>query len=97
MSENLQETALPIKPEIRPRTPDEILAHGDAMVRFTLAIIIGLAIATLTFGGIFVWFKDPQYSRELWVIIGPIISGAIQGAIGFLAGQHHRASRKKHR
>ncbi len=75
----------------RPR-PSTILAEGEVRIQVTIARFIGAIIIVLALGGLIFTFVNPAEAKSLWVIIGPIISGGISGAIGFLDGKKHASS-----
>jgi hypothetical protein len=77
---------------------EEISAHGDVSVRLAIIRVVTIVTAVLATGGIAAWFWKPENAKELWVIIGPIISGAVSGSIGFIAGERasgRTSNRKK--
>jgi hypothetical protein len=76
------------------KTPDVIHAEGDVWTRLAVVIFVTIIVSILALGGIIAWLKDPTTAKDLWVIIGPIISGAVLGVIGFIAGERRGASKK---
>jgi hypothetical protein len=54
-----------------------------------------IAISLLIIGGFVVWALAPANGKDLWVIIGPIISGTLSGSIGFLAGESQAGRKNK--
>ena len=66
---------------------EEISAHGDVRVRVAIIRLVTIVTAVLALGGVAAWFWKPENAKELWIIIGPIISAAVSGLIGFLAGE----------
>ena len=68
-----------------------INAHGDVKTRIGVLWLIGVVCSLLILGGFVVIFVRPESTKDVWVIIGPIISAAISGTVSFLAGQ--RASK----
>ena len=72
-------------------TTGMIQAHGEVKTRIGVLWLIGVVCSLLILGGFAVIFVRPELTKDVWVIIGPIISAAISGTVSFLAGQ--RASK----
>ena len=64
-----------------------IVANGDVAVRLAVVRFVSVIMSVLALGGVIAWLIDPESAKELWKIIGPIISGVVLVAIGFIAGQ----------
>jgi len=79
-------------PTVAPQKPRTILAEGEIKIQVTIAWFVGSIIIMLTLGGLIFNFVNPPEAKNLWVIIGPIISGGISGALGFLAGKKHASN-----
>lgn len=45
----------------------------------------------LTAGGLIAYFVNPDKAKDLWLIIGPIISASVSGVTGYFIG--HRTKR----
>ncbi len=76
-------------------TPRQITAAGDIRVQVTIIWIVGIIVAILAIGAIVFTFYNPGESKNLWVIVGPIISATITGVLGFLAGKRQTNSKTK--
>lgn len=74
----------------QPRTIKEIHAHGDVKTRIGILIFIGIATCLLIIGGFLVFFIRPEIAKDVWVIIGPIISASITGTISYLLGERSK-------
>ena len=75
------------------KTPAHIEAEGNIQIRMSVIKWIGILCAILAIGGLIAYCIYPDKAKDIWVIVGPILSGAITGMIGFLAGERN-ASRK---
>lgn len=64
-----------------------IHAEGEIKTRIGVLWLIGVVCSLLIVGGFAVIFVRPESTKDVWVIIGPIISAAISGTVSFLAGQ----------
>lgn len=66
----------------------------DINVQLAVIIMVGVVLVILTVGGVVAFLYNSDGAKDLWVIIGPIISAAITGFIGFLAGKRYGASNR---
>jgi hypothetical protein len=73
-------------------TSDNIRAHGDVKARIGVLWLVGAILGILAIGGICAFFFKPDNAKDIWVIIGPIISAGITGTVAFLSGE--RSGRK---
>lgn len=78
----------------KPKTPGQIraqgevdLAHGDLNVKKLVLKINGALAGLLILIGGAAFFINPDNSKDVWVIIGPLIATSISGTIGFLTGE----------
>ena|SRR5437764_542882 len=80
-----------IQPSSGSATPQtstqEILAYGDINIRLALIKLVFWVVLLLTAAGIAAFFIYPDRFKDFWVVIGPIISGAVVGALGYIAGE----------
>lgn len=67
-------------------TVDAIKAHGEVKTKVAVIWLVGIITAILAIGGLFSFYHDPEKSKDLWVIIGPIIAAGITGGIAYLVG-----------
>ena len=68
-------------------TPAQIRAQGEVKTRIGVLWLVGIICTILgIFGGIS-FIVSPQNAKDVWVIIGPILSSAITGTIAFLTGE----------
>lgn len=65
------------------QNPEVIKAQGQARSNYAQIIVIGVILGILALGGITDWLLKPESAKDMWVVIGPIISAGI----GFLAGK----------
>jgi len=73
--------------QIKPQTPAQIKAHGEVKTRIGVLWFIGaVCISLIIIGGI-AMIVNPEQSKDVWVIIGPILSSAVMGTIAFLTGE----------
>lgn len=71
----------------KPKTPAQIRAAGDVKVKVGVLWLVGTTCAILSiFGGI-VFVITPEYAKDIWVIIAPIISAGVTGTVAFLTGE----------
>lgn len=92
----------------KPQTPAQIKAtaqvtlavaeakriSGEVRNKFTVLIIIGTIIFLLASFGCYVFIKSPEISKDVWVIIGPIITAGLSGTVGFLTGEKQGANKE---
>ncbi len=69
------------------QSPELVTAQGNVKIRITAIIVVGVVILVLLLGGLYAYITDPTHAKDLWLIIGPIISAAISGLVGFEIGQ----------
>lgn len=62
-------------------TTEQIRAHGDVKTRIAMLWFVGLICGILSFGGIAAFFINPASAKDVWVIIGPIISAGLSGTV----------------
>ena len=72
------------------QSADLITAKGNIAIRLTSIIIAGLIVLCLLGVGSYAFFTNPAQSKDLWLIIGPIISGAVSGLVGYEIGRKSR-------
>ncbi|MFS0776263.1 hypothetical protein ABC255_09675 [Neobacillus sp. 3P2-tot-E-2] len=60
---------------------------GDSRNKTIVICMIGIIAIILTIFGCYIFVKNPQISKDVWVVIGPIIIGCTSGTIGFLTGE----------
>ena len=68
-------------------TPGIIRAHGEVKTRVGVLWVVGIVCCLLVIGGFVVFLFRPELSKDVWVIIGPIISAALSGTVSFLAAE----------
>ena len=89
MAEHTPSTNIPKTGSIGPdQSISVILAQGQVREGLSRVIIVGIVLAIIAIGGVVVLLTKPESAKDVWLIIGPIISGAI----GFLLG--HKQSEK---
>ena len=73
--------------QAKPMTPAQIKAHGDVKTKIGVLWFIGaVCVSLIVIGGI-AMIVNPEQSKDIWIIIGPILSSAIMGTIAFLTGE----------
>lgn len=75
-------------------SPDMIKAQGDNQARMGILWFIGIICVLLILGGFAVFIIQPGSAKDVWIIIGPILSAAVSGTLSYLAGE--RAGRLEH-
>jgi hypothetical protein len=60
---------------------------GDSRNKTIVICMIGIIAILLTIFGCYIFVENPQISKDVWVVIGPIIIGCTSGTIGFLTGE----------
>lgn len=73
--------------------PQVIRARGDVTTRVGVLWFVGAICTLLIIGGFTVFIVQPEHAKDVWVIIGPIISAAVSGTVSFLAGERSGAAR----
>ena len=66
---------------------DKIKAHGNIQTRLAVINAVSWICGLLAVGGMIYSCLYPDKTKDIWVIIGPIISGPLMGMIGYLAGE----------
>lgn len=56
---------------------EEIAAQGKADERRYKVVAVGTTIAILALGGVLTFFFQPTISKDVWLFLGPVITGAI--------------------
>ena len=64
-------------------TVGHIVAHGEFATRKAAIWALSILAGILIIGGLIAFLKDPDKSKDLWVIIGPLISACITGLVAF--------------
>lgn len=65
---------------------EEIRARGEVALRIGLLWLSGAVLCLLIVGALALTFLRPESSKDIWVIIGPILSVAVSGSVSYLAG-----------
>jgi len=66
---------------------ERILAKSEAKVRVIGIYFVGVTLMLLTLSGLIAFFIIPQQAKEVWLTIGPILSGTVSGMLGFWAAK----------
>jgi hypothetical protein len=69
-------------------TTEQIKAHGEVKTRIGVLWFVGIICAILSLGGVAAFFVNPQNAKDIWVIIGPIISAGVSGIVSYSAGEN---------
>lgn len=77
----------------KPRTPAQIKAAGDISVKLGVLWLVGTVCAILGISGCVAFFVLPNNAKDLWVIIGPIITAGLTGTIAYLTGEKNGSGR----
>lgn len=72
---------------LKPKTPAQIKATGDIKIKLGVLLTVGTTCAILAFFGCYIYIKTPEYGKDLWLIISPIITAGITGPLAFLTGE----------
>lgn len=70
-------------------TTEQIKAHGDVKTRIGVLWFVGTICAILSLGGVTAFFVNPENAKDIWVIIGPIISAGVSGIVSYSAGENN--------
>ncbi|MCX6952454.1 MAG: hypothetical protein NTV51_09855 [Verrucomicrobia bacterium] len=70
-------------------TPEEILARSDAQMRLVMAVGVSAACIVLGGGSLCIFFVQPEKAKDLWLIVGPILSATMTSASTVIAGKHN--------
>jgi hypothetical protein len=71
----------------KPRTPAQIKAAGDVSVKIGVLWLVGLTCGLLVTFGCAAFIIIPNNAKDLWVIIGPIITAGLTGTLAYLTGE----------
>ncbi|WP_153913041.1 hypothetical protein [Shewanella sp. TC10] len=71
----------------KPRTPAQIKAAGDVSVKIGVLWLVGITCGLLGVFGCIAFFMIPDNAKDLWVIIGPIITAGLTGTLAYLTGE----------
>lgn len=71
----------------KPKTPAAIKAAGDVKVKMGVLWLVGIVCSVLSVLGCVMFFYDSGVAKDMWVIIGPIITAAMTGTLGYLTGE----------
>ena len=77
----------------KPPTIAHMKAKGDIKFRMTVLWFVGLICAMLTIFGCSIFMFNPGIAKDVWVIIGPILSSAITGTIAYLTGEKQNSKK----
>lgn len=82
-----------LKESTKPKTPAQIKANGDVKTRLGILVFLGvICVSLIIFAGVFS-LRNPENTKDIWVIIGPMISSAITGTVAFFYGENTRSSK----
>lgn len=71
----------------KPQTPAQIRASGEVSTRIGILWLIGvISVLLISIGG-YSLIADPKNAKDVWVIIGPIITSAVTGTVAFFTGE----------
>jgi hypothetical protein len=73
------------------KTAQQIQAEGDVKVRTQVIWLIGILLMIITVGGLAGLILNEAAFGKYWQGLQAIISGAIFGLVGFIAGRSTRA------
>ena len=88
--ENPEENVMKAKARAVAETAEQILARSEAKARVLGIIFVGSTAVGLTLSGVAALFFVPDRAKDVWLIIGPILTAAITGMLGFWAGSRRR-------
>jgi hypothetical protein len=71
-------------------TGTQLLAESDARAKILAIRFVGFTVMLLAVAGAMSFFVAPDRSKDVWVSVGPILTGAISGLLGFWAGAAKR-------
>ena len=69
------------------KSVDQINAEGDIRIRIITLVIIGVLLLIIAVGGILGLILDEPSFGKYWQGLQTILSGAIFGLVGFIAGR----------
>lgn len=77
----------------KPKSPAQIRAAGEVKVKVGVLWVVGVTTAILSIFGGAVFWAHPDSAKDIWVIIGPIITAGITGIVSFMNGEKAGASK----
>ena len=69
------------------QSPDHIRASGDVKTKIAIIWFVGIISGILATGGMIAFFVDSEKSKDIWVIIGPIITAAVTGTVAIFSSR----------
>ncbi|WP_133406903.1 hypothetical protein [Parashewanella tropica] len=66
---------------------EQIKAHGNVKTKIAIVWFVGIICGILSLGGLIATFVNPTSAKDIWVIVGPIISAAVTGTVSYFAGE----------
>lgn len=82
-----------IKQLSKPQTTAQIKAHGEVKTKIAILWFIGVVCGLLIIIGGIALIMDPENAKNVWVIIGPILSSAITGTVAYFSGGNSPSSK----
>ncbi len=80
-------------PQSKPATVGQIRAEGEVKTKIGIIWFVGvICVLLIIIGGISL-IKNPETAKDVWVIIGPILSSTITGIIAFLTGEKQNSGK----
>lgn len=71
-------------------TPEQILARSEAKARVLGIGFVGSIAVVLALSGVVAIFLAPDRAKDVWLIVGPIVTAAISGMLGVWASNRRR-------
>lgn len=77
----------------KPQSTAQIKAAGEVKTRLGIIWFVGVVCVLLIIIGGAATFKDPTTAKDVWVIIGPMISSAITGTVAYFTGEKNSSAK----
>jgi hypothetical protein len=77
----------------KPQTVGQIRAAGEVKTRLGILWFVGVVCVILLIIGGSAFILNPEHAKDVWVIIGPIISSAVTGTVAYFAGEKNGSSK----
>lgn len=94
MTSETGETTLNQSNSVR-RRAGRVRRDIDEPLQMAVVIAVAVIVLVLAVGGLLAFLYNSENAKDLWVIIGPIISAVLSGFIAFLIGKRYGAATKQ--
>ncbi|MFE3973274.1 MULTISPECIES: hypothetical protein [unclassified Peribacillus] len=96
IANNKPQTAAQIKAtgEVKLAEAEAKRIEGESKNKSIVLYIVGIISILLALFGCTIFIVKPDISKDVWVVIGPIITAGMTGTMGFLTGEKQGAAKE---